>query len=327
MTKVSSARRLVLPHHTLALPRPLPNRPGAGQAGRVWHHLPGLGRAACKRRWRIKEYLPRDLAGRDADHRTIAAHSREDAENFAYGLGKFLEEARTLAQLDHPNLVRVRDFFEEHGTAYLVMDYYDGLTLAEYLTRQPGGKLPEDQAIGVLLPILDGLRGRSTPRASCTGTSSRRTSTSPPAIGPSCSTSALRVRPWANTAARLSVVLSEGYAPIEQYQRNGKQGPWTDVYGATAACISRMITGVDPLIALDRLGGTNDLSFHDQKLSENLELAIVGGLSVDAANRCQTIDILRNHLAITDSVLTPSLAIPGMSLRLEQQCPRVRTMD
>jgi serine/threonine protein kinase len=106
----------------------------------------------------IKEYLPRDLAGRDAGHATISAHSTEDGEFFRYGLTQFLQEARTLAQFDHANIVRVRNFFEENGTGYLVMDYYDGVTLADYLAQQPQGKLPEKTAIGILMPILDGLR-------------------------------------------------------------------------------------------------------------------------------------------------------------------------
>ena len=70
----------------------------------------------------IKEYLPRDLAGRDAGHLTVTPHGGKEAETFAFGLSRFLEEAHTLARLDHANLVRVRDYFEAHGTAYLGMD-------------------------------------------------------------------------------------------------------------------------------------------------------------------------------------------------------------
>ncbi len=75
----------------------------------------------------------------------MAAHSGDDGAQFRFGLEQFLCEARTLAQLDHPNTVRVRQFFEANGTAYLVMDYYQGLSLAEYLDQQ-GGRIPEEQA-------------------------------------------------------------------------------------------------------------------------------------------------------------------------------------
>jgi serine/threonine protein kinase len=74
----------------------------------------------------IKEYLPRDLASRNTDRSTVIPYSREDGEIFNYGLKQFLQEARTLAKFDHANVVRVRTFFEENDTAYLVMDYYEG---------------------------------------------------------------------------------------------------------------------------------------------------------------------------------------------------------
>ena len=79
----------------------------------------------------VKEYLPRDYAGRDSDHASVMAHSREDASLFRFGLEQFLQEARTLARFDHPNVVRTRSFFEQNGTAYLVMDYLQGVNLSE----------------------------------------------------------------------------------------------------------------------------------------------------------------------------------------------------
>jgi len=271
---------LVLPHHT----RLYQDR---YQVGRVLGKPGGFGLTylgwdeRLQTRVAIKEYLPRELAGRDADHRTVAAHSREDAENFRYGLGKFLEEARTLARLDHPNLVRVRDFFEENGTAYLVMDYYGGLTLAEYLTRQPGGRIPEAQAIGILLPILDGLREvhakgflhRDIKPANIYLTAGNR----PILLDFGAARQAM-----GEHSRSLSVVLSEGYAPIEQYQRNGKQGPWTDVYGA-AATLYTMLTGQVPPSATDRLGEDSLPGLGE--LSPTARIALRHGLAFSPAQR------------------------------------------
>jgi serine/threonine protein kinase len=84
--------------------------------------------------------------------------SRENGELFNYGLKAFISEARTLAQLQHPNVVRVLNLFAMNGTAYLVMDYYEGETLHDYLARQPGRKLPWRPALDLLLPVLDGLQ-------------------------------------------------------------------------------------------------------------------------------------------------------------------------
>jgi serine/threonine protein kinase len=105
----------------------------------------------------IKEFMPRDNAVRDRDQCSVVAHSGKDLEFFEYGLKAFLAEARTVAGFDHPNIVRVRTYFEQNHTAYLVMDYYEGVSLAEYV-RQKGGRLPEKAALGIMGFILDGLQ-------------------------------------------------------------------------------------------------------------------------------------------------------------------------
>jgi serine/threonine protein kinase len=144
---------LVLPHHTLLQ--------GQYRIGRVLGKPGGFGITYLALDTRletcvaIKEYLPRNLAGRETGKITISAHSIDDQELFRYGLEQFLYEARTLAKFNHANLVRIRHVFEENATAYLVMDYYEGMTLAESLYRK--GKLPEQAALDILMPILDGL--------------------------------------------------------------------------------------------------------------------------------------------------------------------------
>jgi serine/threonine protein kinase len=242
----------------------------------------------------VKEYLPRDLSGRDIDHITVFPHSRDDAETFAYGLTRFVDEARTLAQLDHPSVVRVRDFFEENGTAYLVMDYYDGLTLSEYISHQPAARLSESQAINVISPILDGLR-----EVHAKGFLHRD-------IKPQNIYLTIGNRPilldfgaarfaMGERSRSLSVVLSEGYAPIEQYQRNGKQGPWTDVYGA-AATLYACVTGTTPPTAMDRVGVVDDLPFGEQEISKGMISAIQGGMRSDYLTRIQTIEEFQTFL-------------------------------
>ena len=204
----------------------------------------------------IKEYLPRDLAGRAVDRATVAAHSGDDGEQFRFGLEQFIREARTLAQLDHPNIVRVRQFFEANGTAYLVMDYYQGLSLAEYLDQQ-GGRIPEEPAKQLMLPILDGLRAvhaegflhRDIKPQNIYLARLKSGGVRPILLDFGTARQALGER-----SRSLSVVISPGYAPFEQYHRKGKQGPWTDIYGA-AAVLYRMVTGETPLEATERMAG------------------------------------------------------------------------
>lgn len=95
----------------------------------------------------IKEYLPRDLAGRQYDHLSVAPHTREDAKHFKHGLDQFIQEARTMAKINHPNVVRVRNFFTENETAYLVMDYYEGVALSD-IWQHPAGRFPSKPQSG-----------------------------------------------------------------------------------------------------------------------------------------------------------------------------------
>lgn len=106
----------------------------------------------------VKEYYPSDFVGRSLDRKTVVLNSREHHELFSYGLRTFLKEARTLAQMNHPHLVRVLNYFEMNETAYLVMDYYEGEDLTTYLARQPDRRLPWRRALKLLYPVLDGLQ-------------------------------------------------------------------------------------------------------------------------------------------------------------------------
>ena len=105
----------------------------------------------------IKEFMPRDNAVRDRDRCSVVAHSGKDREFFEYGLKAFLAEAQTVAGFDHPNIVRVKTYLEQNHTAYIVMDYYEGASLAEYV-RQKDGRLPEKAALGIMRFILDGAK-------------------------------------------------------------------------------------------------------------------------------------------------------------------------
>src|SRR6476620_9134040 len=102
----------------------------------------------------IKEYLPAEIARRRSDA-SAWPHSDTLAKRYAWGLERFLLEARTLARFDHPNIVRVLSVFEANNTAYMVMRFEEGEDLATLLDRR--GTLPQRQLTDCLLPILDGL--------------------------------------------------------------------------------------------------------------------------------------------------------------------------
>nr|WP_301334140.1 serine/threonine-protein kinase [Solimonas sp. SE-A11] len=199
----------------------------------------------------IKEYMPRDLATRTADSLDVQVHTEADQANFRYGREQFLQEARIVARFDHPNIVRVRSFFNANGTAYLVMDYYEGQSLGEYLSTVRNSTAP-GVALRLMRPILQGLQylhehnviHRDVKPHNIYLAADGR----PILLDFGAAMQAAGERPHS-----LVVVLTEGYAPLEQYQRRSPQGPYTDVYGA-AATIYRMIAGEAPPMALDRLG-------------------------------------------------------------------------
>ncbi|RMH22639.1 MAG: serine/threonine protein kinase, partial [Gemmatimonadetes bacterium] len=246
----------------------------------------------------IKEFMPRDLVARSNSRYEIVPHTGDDHESFVYGLGKFLEEARTLAKFDHRNVVQVSDYFEENGTAYLVMKYYDGAPLSDYVAAQ-GGTIPLDVAVQIFLPVLDALedvhaRGflhRDIKPSNIYLTDKGR----PILLDFGASRQAMSER-----SRSLSAVLTPGYAPFEQYHRRGRQGPWTDIY-ACAATFYRVVVGVAPPEANSRMAGEELRAPHEvvEGMSRSMSEGILRALEVRAADRLQTVaeleDVLRDR--------------------------------
>lgn len=243
----------------------------------------------------VKEYLPRDYAGRDSDHASVMAHSREDAGLFRFGLEQFLQEARTLARFDHPNVVRTRSFFEQNGTAYLVMDYLQGVNLSEYLLLK-GGRLNEQQAGEIMLPILDGLQevhAKGFLHRDIKPQNIYVTSTGRPIL---LDFGAAR-QAMGERSRSLSVVLTPGFSPYEQYHKRGEQGPWTDLY-ALAATYYYLLTGQAPPDAPERVASDELLPLRQYvpSISTGLEAAIMQSLLLEAGARPQDVFIFRDIL-------------------------------
>ena len=190
----------------------------------------------------VKEYLPNDIAVRSGD--AVAPKSAADREGYQWGLGRFLDEARTLARFEHRNVVRVRDYFEANGTAYIVMDYEDGEPLDRVLERT--GTLTEAQIKRLLLPIVAGLRqvhaaGFLHRDVKPANIFIRRSDESPVLLDFGSARQAL-----GRLSRSVTAIASAGYSPPEQYESGGEQGPWTDIYALSALCY-RAVTGIAPV--------------------------------------------------------------------------------
>ena len=196
----------------------------------------------------IKEYLPREVAFRDQDS-TVIPLGDSDRETFEWGLERFLDEARTLARFRHPNIVGVRRFIRTNGTAYLVMDYCEGESLENVLVRQ--NALSPAQIELLLDPLLGALESLHdagvTHRDIKPGNIYLREDGSPILLDFGAARQAL-----AQHSRSVTAMATPGYAAFEQYSTNGKQGPWTDIYGL-GATLYRCVTGQRPQDAPDRM--------------------------------------------------------------------------
>lgn len=235
----------------------------------------------------IKEYYPRDLAVRARSGVSVAPATQHERGNFEYGLKRFIDEARTLTRFNHPNVVRVRSFFQQNGTAYIVMDYYAGETLEEYALRK-GGRLRTDAAIAILLHVLDGLRAvhaegflhRDIKPQNIYLTKEGRI------ILLDFGAARTEVHDRARSA---SIVFTPGYAPLEQISHGAATGPWSDVY-ACAGVLWYMIAGTPPPGAAERvLNDTLEASMENLGMAVDLKNVFREALALDPSRRTQSV--------------------------------------
>jgi len=189
----------------------------------------------------LKEYMPSKLAKRDAEMRVVA-HNEKTLEYFNHGRKLFLQEAKTLAKLQHPNIVRVNNFFSSNGTVYIAMDYEQGHNLHSYIKKH-GGFLSEQFMLTVFPALIKGLD-----MIHKTGFLHLDIKPSNVHLRPGGSPLLLdfgAVHPIMQTrSSQLTQVITPGFSPIEQYNNSGYVGPWTDIYslGATMRnCIDHRI--------------------------------------------------------------------------------------
>jgi serine/threonine protein kinase len=246
----------------------------------------------------IKEYLPTAFAVRDRDGSTVRPLSEGAARDFEWGLERFREEAKLLIGFRHPNIVPVLAYFEANGTGYLVMAFQDGTSLAQVLRKAL--TLSEAQVLEFMVPLLDGVeevhRNNFLHRDIKPENIFIRRDGSPVLLDFGAARMALGEHSKAFTT-----LLTEGYAPFEQYAGNGNQGPWSDVY-ALAAVMFRCMTGKAPVEAprraIAKLRGIADPMAPDfaalrSRVSSDLAFALEAAMRVVEQERPQSIAAFR----------------------------------
>ncbi len=200
----------------------------------------------------IKEYFPRAYSFRAGDSAILPkvdATSSAVLNNYRWGLQEFLKEAQALARFKHPNIVRVLRFLEEHNTAYMVMDYEEGESLAASL-RKRGGFLDEPTLLAIFLPLLNGLQAVHDAGILHLDVKPEniylRANGQPMLIDFGSARQIL-----SGSDSHRQVALTPGYCALEQYPGHGEIGIWSDIY-SVGATLYRCITGKEPVDALER---------------------------------------------------------------------------
>lgn len=266
---------------------------GFGVVYEAWDHT--LERVVA-----IKEYLPTSLSTRQQDG-TVVPLSERHRETFDLGMRSFINEARLLAQFDHPSLLKVYRFWQDKGTTYMVMPFYRGDTLREALVAIPAGV---DEAW--LIRIMDGV---TQALAVMHNAHCYHRDIAPDNIillegsgRPVVLDFGAARRVITDKTQAITVILKPGYAPIEQYAEmpDMSQGAWTDVY-ALAAVMHVAVCGRAPPPSVARLLSDSYVPLAGNEIlrerySLRLLEAIDAGLGVRPEQRPQSMAELREAL-------------------------------
>lgn len=253
----------------------------------------------------IKEYMPTALATRAPDG-TVAPIAASVATTFTMGRDSFVNEAKLLARFDHPALVKVHRFWEERGTAYMVMPFYEGKTLAQTRPAAPG--VPTQAWLDALLvPLLGAMETLHEQRVFHRDIAPDNILILDDGHPVLLDLGAAR-RVISDRTQSLTTILKPRFAPIEQYGQSAEltQGPWTDLY-ALAAVLYFCISGSPPQEAATRAVQDGYAKLSDpkarlalpglEKLDRRLLLTIDWALSVHPRHRPQSVHEFREALS------------------------------
>jgi serine/threonine protein kinase len=248
----------------------------------------------------LKEYMPAQLAAREGG--TVVMKSDKHAETFAAGLRSFINEARLLAQFDHHSLVKVYRFWEANGTAYMVMPFYEGITLKRALKdfESPPDETYLKALLAHLLDALEIIHNRQCYHRDIAPDNILILPDETPLL---LDFGAAR-RVIGDMTQALTVILKPGYAPIEQYAEvpDMKQGPWTDLY-ALASVIYFAITGKAPVPSVARVMSDSLVPLAQcaaGRYSDSFLRAIDSALAVRPEQRPQNIAEFRRSLGFPE---------------------------
>ncbi len=250
----------------------------------------------------IKEYFPSGTVMRENSvSMEVLNCMGDESSRFQNNKERFMREAKMLARFsDVSEIVQVKNFFLANNTAYIVMEYVQGITLKEYV-RQQGGKLSLERTMEIMQPMIEALCKVHKAGLVHRDISPDNIMMLPDGRAKLLDFGAVRDVGNADVEKPLTksteAILKQGYAPIEQYQNRGSLGPWTDVY-ALCATIYYCLTGKVPPDAPERFLGEDLLVFDKlvPEMSKKQEDALNQGMALKAADRISSMDELKQRL-------------------------------
>ena len=253
----------------------------------------------------IKEFFPQGIVTRNIEYEdAVTVTFVGEKDNYNKGKEKFIKEARIMARFSKDEgIVKAQDFFEINNTAYIVMEYLEGITLKQYLRENE--RIEPEELLELFVPLIESLD-----EIHSQGLIHRD-------ISPDNIMVLLggKIKLMDFGAARdytdfgeksLSLILKPGYAPPEQYQTHGVQGPWTDIY-ALCATMYKCLTGENPPDAIERVMDDNlkEISQFGIPVSKKMEETIIKGMSISSKNRYRNIEEFCEDLyALSEETLT-----------------------
>lgn len=262
----------------------------------------------------IKEYFPSGTVMRETSvSMDVVSYSGDVGVRFRNNKERFLREAKMLARFSQvPEIVQIKNFFLANNTAYIVMEYVDGITLKQYVKNQ-GGKLSVAETFSLMEPVIEALCKVHKSGLVHRDISPDNIMMLPEGRVKLLDFGAVRDVGDADVDQPLTksteAILKQGYAPIEQYQNRGSLGPWTDVY-ALCATIYFCLTGEVPPDAPERLLGDEEIDFKGlvPELSDRQVKALGKGMELRAQERIASMDELHRKLYLDEEEDAGSLS-------------------
>ncbi|MGV3525879.1 MAG: SUMF1/EgtB/PvdO family nonheme iron enzyme [Candidatus Sericytochromatia bacterium] len=266
----------------------------------------------------IKEYFPAEFATRSPDGQTVLPYAGEKQTLFQLGKEKFIGEARLLATLRNPHIIRIRQFVEACNTAYFIMEYLEGQTLKEYVTAK-GGQLTWAETKQLLWPMLDALDEVHLKQCYHRDIKPENIYITREGHPILLDFGAARQQ-MSGATTNLLAFLTPGFAPAEQYSANGIQGPWTDIY-AFAATMYYCLTGQTPPVPQDRALGESELippSRQGVAIPPREEQWLLKGLELKWSHRPESIHDWRRSMEKSDVTTTMELKADDLQREMER---------